>query len=248
MALRCIGTVAVAIALCGLSNVSRATILEFDQVRESGTVIPTISGRAVEQDYGDRVSTSPMNVSGGQFTYGNGGEGFTPNVVVDYFAGTGTPANPGVSLWTSQYGDLTNVLFGNNDSLSLNVQLSADTDFDVQLYSFDLAGFPNTDYTINAVRVLSGMDTLFSRSHVLVEGSGDTGAQHTSVDFATPLGATQLLIEVDYSNLAGGSQDNIGIDTIRFGQNPPAVIPIPPSVWLFGSGLLGLVGIARRKT
>jgi len=26
-----------------------------------------------------------------------------------------------------------------------------------------------------------------------------------------------------------------------------AVIPIPASVWLFGSGLLGLVGIARRK-
>jgi len=27
-----------------------------------------------------------------------------------------------------------------------------------------------------------------------------------------------------------------------------AVVPIPPSVWLFGSGLLGLVGMARRKT
>ena len=25
------------------------------------------------------------------------------------------------------------------------------------------------------------------------------------------------------------------------------VIPVPPAVWLFGSGLLGLVGIARRK-
>jgi hypothetical protein len=28
---------------------------------------------------------------------------------------------------------------------------------------------------------------------------------------------------------------------------PKAVIPIPAAVWLFGSGLLGLVGIARRK-
>lgn len=25
------------------------------------------------------------------------------------------------------------------------------------------------------------------------------------------------------------------------------VVPIPPAVWLFGSGLLGLVGVARRK-
>ena len=27
----------------------------------------------------------------------------------------------------------------------------------------------------------------------------------------------------------------------------PAVIPVPAAVWLFGSGLLGLVGIARRR-
>jgi hypothetical protein len=26
-----------------------------------------------------------------------------------------------------------------------------------------------------------------------------------------------------------------------------AVVPVPPAVWLFGSGLLGLVGMARRK-
>lgn len=28
---------------------------------------------------------------------------------------------------------------------------------------------------------------------------------------------------------------------------PPAAIPVPAAVWLFGSGLLGLVGIARKK-
>jgi len=28
----------------------------------------------------------------------------------------------------------------------------------------------------------------------------------------------------------------------------PAVVPIPPAIWLFGSGLLGLVGVARRKS
>jgi hypothetical protein len=27
----------------------------------------------------------------------------------------------------------------------------------------------------------------------------------------------------------------------------PVVVPIPSAVWLFGSGLLGLVGISRRK-
>ena len=28
---------------------------------------------------------------------------------------------------------------------------------------------------------------------------------------------------------------------------PSAVVPVPAAVWLFGSGLLGLVGMARRK-
>lgn len=30
-------------------------------------------------------------------------------------------------------------------------------------------------------------------------------------------------------------------------SSPITVIPIPPAVWLFGSGLLGLIGIARRR-
>jgi len=30
--------------------------------------------------------------------------------------------------------------------------------------------------------------------------------------------------------------------------NISSYVPIPPAVWLFGSGLLGLIGIARKKT
>ena len=31
------------------------------------------------------------------------------------------------------------------------------------------------------------------------------------------------------------------------GTFTPAVVPIPAAVWLFGSGLLGLIGVARKK-
>jgi len=34
---------------------------------------------------------------------------------------------------------------------------------------------------------------------------------------------------------------------VLFDELAPAVVPVPPAVWLFGSGLLGLVGMARRK-
>ena len=35
--------------------------------------------------------------------------------------------------------------------------------------------------------------------------------------------------------------------TVNGTAAPPAVIPVPAAVWLFGSGLIGLVGVARRK-
>ncbi len=42
--------------------------------------------------------------------------------------------------------------------------------------------------------------------------------------------------------------DNKELSHITFyDSEDPVVIPVPAAVWLFGSGLLGLVGIARRK-
>jgi hypothetical protein len=232
----------------GYANDSQATRLIFDQSRAAAgtSVVPTSAGSVAQQDYGDNVTGSPMNVVDGQFTYGNDGEGFTPNIVVDYFTGTD------VKLWTTQYGDLTNVLFaraplsGDANPDTLNVRLTAEPGYEVQLHHFDLGGWPNADYTINGVSIFSSTATLFSQSDVVVEGDL-TGPRHTAFDFTPPLSAGQLRIQIDFSNLAGSIQDNIGIDNIRFGQNPPALVPVPAAAWLFGSGLLGLVGIARRR-
>lgn len=233
-----LGSVVTSLLVLGTASQTQATKLTFDQIRQADEIIPTISGRAVPQDYGDRVTGSPMDVTGGQFTYGNGGEGFTPNVVVDYFTGSSTPNAPGVSLWTELYGDLENVAFGNQNSNFLAIQLTADPTFTIQLYSFDLAGWPSADYEISAVRVLEGNNSLFSLDNVLIEGNS-SGPQHTSFDFATPLSGSQLLIEIDYSNLNSSQHDNIGIDNIRFGQTPPPIsepAPVPEP-----SNLLGLV-------
>lgn len=193
-----------------------ATILTFDQARNATgtTVIPIQAGAAVPQDYGDRVTGSPMAVAGGAFTYGEAGEGFTPNVVVDYFSGGN------VSLWTIDYGDLANVIFASPGSQVMNVRLTADPGFEVRLFHFDLAGWPQADYTINGVSVSSGATTLFSQADVLVEGNA-TGPRHTAFDFPTPLAGPELLIAIDVANIASGQQDNIGLDNLRFAQNPP---------------------------
>jgi len=66
-----------------------------------------------------------------------------------------------------------------------------------------------------------------------------TGSLNGFVGFQDALGLTS----VTFFNLGyGGGSYNYGFDNVTTG-----IVPIPAAVWLFGSGLLGLIGIARRK-
>jgi hypothetical protein len=236
----------------GLPAQAAATILTFDQIRIGGQVVPTISGNEVEQDYGDRVSAGTMPVSGGTFTYGNGGEGFTPGILAEYFGGTASNGAPASALWQDGYGDLENVFFGDQRSQSLNIRLTGDAGVNVRLYGFDLAGWPTTDYVIAAVRVIGATQLLFEQTDVLVHGAPG-GPGRTTFAFATPLEANALQIMIDYANLDGALQDNIGIDNIRFGQSGPDVdpdpsVPEPASAALCGSAFAAwLVRRSRRS-
>jgi hypothetical protein len=46
---------------------------------------------------------------------------------------------------------------------------------------------------------------------------------------------------------AGLSNFTIGAGTAVGTSTPPPAVPLPPAVWLLGSGLLGLIGTARRR-
>jgi hypothetical protein len=56
---------------------------------------------------------------------------------------------------------------------------------------------------------------------------------------------------VDCSGDAGATEGCNVLTSAWFGTEPgtipPSEIPVPAAIWLFGSGLLGLVGIARRR-
>ena len=56
-------------------------------------------------------------------------------------------------------------------------------------------------------------------------------------DVINELGDGRLRIGMHVINFEGGGSES-------FVNNP---VPVPAAIWLFGSGLLGLVGIARRK-
>ena len=59
-------------------------------------------------------------------------------------------------------------------------------------------------------------------------------------------GATGLTVD-DVSNVSFQYGTSFDEPIIPPTGGPPAAIPVPAAVWLFGSGLLGLVGVARRR-
>ena len=75
----------------------------------------------------------------------------------------------------------------------------------------------------------------------LATSVSDSGIDYVRAPTYTPfdpnvIGEYQFLM-----HLSGG---NIPLETVAIEVQ---VVPVPPAVWLFGSGLIGLVGIARRK-
>ena len=243
----CLATV-VLVAWCAVAS---ATVLLFDQGSDGAPIQPGGHGSAVPENYGDRVRAATMPVPGGAFTYGNEGEGFTPNVLVDLFTDGATRGDSRTRIWQQGYGDLVNVMFGEGPGVEgaaqLYIRLLADPGFEVQLYGFDLAGFGGRDYTIAGLDVLAGSTTLFDVRDLLVEGDA-SGPGHTHVGFDTPLSATELLVRLDFSNLAPTMRDNIGLDSVRFGQTPPPPIGIPePSTWWLLAASLPAWALRRSR-
>ena len=74
--------------------------------------------------------------------------------------------------------------------------------------------------------------------------------------FSSNLVGADISIDYDAAWLFFGPSESLGFTASGVINTPnpnyslhiaPSAVPIPAAVWLFGSGLLGLVGIARRK-
>lgn len=220
--------------LCG---VARATVLTFDITETSnGGWVGNFT--AAPQDYGDRVTAFSTTSGLNTYDYGSA-EGPTPNIEVSY-----GPPVAAIDLWDNNYGDLNRVIFPDNDGVGiLEVTLTADPGYEVNLHGFDMGGWNRSDYTINLVEVVSGTTTLFSSPNAAVAGAGPS---HTVFDFMTPLMAQTMTIRFDSANL-GSLSDNIGMDNIAFSQVEAAPHPIPAALPLFVTALIGVVILAARK-
>ncbi len=243
-----------------LATQSTASVLTFEVKNTDFAALENYpEGIGIDQRYGDRV-TGPSGIGDGNniFSYGVGAEGYTPNVTVGY--GPFSIFTGGPQLWRYDYGDLDRVLYqGSSGSIAFDydylvVELVADPGFEVVLHEFDLAGWFETDYTVDEVAVYNAQlnlffpnqNKIFSDLSATILGSGPA---HTNYSFSTPLVGQTLTIFIDARNLVGDSA-NIGIDNIRFGQQVASNVAIPePSSALLWSGML-LVGsllYPRRK-
>jgi len=212
-----------ALSVFGSAN---ATIMTFD--------ITGISNfQNVNQSYGDNVTATTM----GGFGYGVGAEGFTPNVTAEY--GTGDPA-----LWTTGYGNLTNILFEDQDGAGvLTVRLTGDANFNAVLHSFDLAAFTSafsTDPTVQSITITDGgANTFFSLSNSTVSRTTSTPFDFT----ANPIVSNTILISIDARNL-GSLNDDIAIDNITFSQAP---VPEPATMSALAIGAIAMLRRRRRS-
>jgi hypothetical protein len=71
---------------------------------------------------------------------------------------------------------------------------------------------------------------------------------------ASGFGVNAFLVNLDALDVASDAAVNsvllsmgAGFDFALGGALAPSPIPVPAAVWMFGSGLIGLVGIARRR-
>jgi len=108
------------------------------------------------------------------------------------------------------------------------------------LWNIEEVIFPN--WGVTAMHIEFFDDSLTSLGTydslpIISGGNGDPTAEN--FDLGGILGVKYVDV------LLTGDLD--GVDITNFGFTTVSSVPVPAAVWLFGSGLIGLIGIARRK-
>jgi len=135
---------------------------------------------------------------------------------------------------------------GNAINLSLHEDLNGEPGSIIEAFDFDLAPkFSAQIYTLNSVL---SPQLFASQNYWLVASSPDPLAELGWFwNGLSPFG--------DYTGpkLRQSSLNNIWIDDSSYGQQAfrvtasTSVVPVPAAAWLFGSGLIGLIGVARLR-
>lgn len=110
---------------------------------------------------------------------------------------------------------------------------------------FDFNAGEATDVSYFAVAAGNSNGNQYSGERIL-EVFDTSGVSLGTVlqSFNSTFSVTSLFGDVAISRFTLTSP---GFDSFSIGSISYSAIPVPPAVWLFGSGLLGLVGVAQKK-
>jgi hypothetical protein len=218
---------------------------------------PLGNGSTIVTEYGDRVSgptqTDVPTADFGappywyNFTYGNNGEGYTPNVVVDkkvhFVSNNVLNTSTATRSWTAA-GDRALIAYPATDSRAVGGKwfwtFTADPGYLVKLHSLDFVRFASAplDSTVN---VYAGNDPQMLGALLYTSGtlSVTNVAQTISPNKVEPSLTLEFVLPI------GEPLFNWAADNIVISQQ---LVPEPASASLAGAGLIAaLHGVRRRR-
>jgi hypothetical protein len=209
---------ATALLIFGMVGLANASLLTFEGLSGYNYV-------DINQNYGDNITST--SDAYGQYLEGNG---FTPHISVSYNTAGG---NVWLEAWDYNYGDLVHVAYADVNGGIAEIKFTADPGYKVTINSFDMAAYPKIDNNLTILEIVNGEGVkIWDAPSLFVEGSDG----HSY--FSPAVSGSVLTVR-------WGTSWNIGIDNINFDESA-APVPVPPSIWLLGSSLFGLIGIRRK--
>jgi len=159
------------------------------------------------------------------------------SITTDYFSTTTTP-NSGGDSWLlmgddngNYSNDGVNALVAGSDSgdaFTLSFALDTTTNY----IGFNLVGFGNGGDGTLTINTNAGDSFLIAEN--------PPSKTRNNIIFFGLLNQDQAFTE--FTLVKTTLNDGIGLDEMYF-----SAVPIPPALYLFGTGLIGLIGVARRR-
>lgn len=147
---------------------------------------------------------------------------------------------------------------GNSVVVDVNFDFTPDSGvidltWDDSLFSFDGFGATASGWTVSGGDLLpSGSGYPAGIFGVSVKADSPSAAAGTAFSFnllASGTGTSDLGVFDNYRTTSSFYMNGSKLDGIIFEGTSATItaVPVPAAVWLFGSGLIGLAGVARRK-